>query len=186
MAPPFLATRKGEKNRQGAFPPEPPGGFVDFLSMKIDSDAPPEPAYIKRGYGPRGWGCCIFSVLRPTDPRGLGPPCCINADSRKNGNAGFPGKENRPISWGPGGKAPGVSLRPFSTRRKDVAAHSIPFSVKSRSFCADDPPYPFFLVWPAGHPLSWRQERGKRTVRGLCRFSLYENRLEPYCQNQPI
>ena len=62
---------------------------------------------------------------------------------------------------------PGVSLHPFSTRRKDVAAHSISFSVKSRSFCADDPPYPFFLVWPAGHPLSWRQERGKRTVRGL-------------------
>ena len=136
MAPPFFSIRTGGKNRQGAFPPEPPGGFVDFLSMKIDSDAPPEPAYIKRGYGPRGWGCCIFSVLRPTDPRGLGPPCCINADSRKNGNAGFPGKENRPISWGPGGKAPGVSLHPFSTRRKEVAAHSIAFSVGSRFLCA--------------------------------------------------
>ena len=38
LAPPFLATRTGEKNRQGAFPPESPGGFVDFLSMKIDYD----------------------------------------------------------------------------------------------------------------------------------------------------
>ena len=56
----------------------------------------------------------------------------------------------------------------FRRGKKEVAAHSISFSVKSRSFCADDPPYPFFLVWPAGHPLSWRQERGKRTVRGLC------------------
>ena len=55
----------------------------------------------------------------------------------------------------------------FRRGKKEVAAHSISFSVKSRSFCADDPPYPFFLVWPAGHPLSWRQERGKRTVRGL-------------------
>mgnify|MGYP006888343763 FL=1 len=35
-APPFLTSRKGEKKRQGAKPPEPPGDFVDFLSMKID------------------------------------------------------------------------------------------------------------------------------------------------------
>ena len=37
-APPFLTSRKGGKKRQGAKPPEPPGGFVDFLSMKIDYD----------------------------------------------------------------------------------------------------------------------------------------------------
>ena len=32
---------------------------------------------------------------------------------------------------------PGVSLHPFSTRRKDVAAHSMAFSVGSRFLCAD-------------------------------------------------
>ena len=37
-APPFLTSKKGGKKRQGAKPPEPPGGFVDFLSMKIDYD----------------------------------------------------------------------------------------------------------------------------------------------------
>ena len=37
-APPFFPQRKGRKKRQGAKPPEPPGGFVDFLSMKIDYD----------------------------------------------------------------------------------------------------------------------------------------------------
>ena len=38
LAPPFFPQRKGGKKRQGAKPPEPPGGFVDFLSMKIDYD----------------------------------------------------------------------------------------------------------------------------------------------------
>ena len=38
-APPFFPQRKGRKKRQGALPPEPPGGFVDFLSMKINSNA---------------------------------------------------------------------------------------------------------------------------------------------------
>ena len=38
-APPFLTSRKGGKKRQGAKPPEPPGGLVDFLLMKIDSNA---------------------------------------------------------------------------------------------------------------------------------------------------
>ena len=38
-APPFFPQRKGGKKRQGALPPEPPGDFVDFLSMKINSNA---------------------------------------------------------------------------------------------------------------------------------------------------
>ena len=33
---PFLSAKKGGKKRQGAKPPEPPGGFVDFLFRKID------------------------------------------------------------------------------------------------------------------------------------------------------
>ena len=37
--PPFFTERKEAKNRQGALPPEPPGDFVDFLSMKINSNA---------------------------------------------------------------------------------------------------------------------------------------------------
>ena len=35
---PFLSAKKGGKKRQGAKPPESPGDFVDFLSMKIDYD----------------------------------------------------------------------------------------------------------------------------------------------------
>jgi len=61
-----LATRKGEKNRQGAFPPEPPGGFVDFLFRKIDSDAATRPGLYKKGLRPQGLG--LFPVGTLTSP----------------------------------------------------------------------------------------------------------------------
>ena len=35
---PFLSAKKGEKEASGGNPLNPPGGFVDFLSMKIDYD----------------------------------------------------------------------------------------------------------------------------------------------------
>ena len=35
--PPFFTERKEAKNRQGALPPESPGGFVDVLFRNIDS-----------------------------------------------------------------------------------------------------------------------------------------------------
>ena len=104
--------------------------------MKIDSDAATRTGLYKKGLRPQGLGLLYFFSPAPNRSPGPRAPLLLNADSRKNGNAGFPEKENRPISWGPGGKAPGVSLRPFSTRRKDVAAHSIAFSVGSRFLCA--------------------------------------------------
>ena len=54
-APPFFPQRKGGKKRQGTKPPEPPGGFVDFLSMKIDSNHTAKTNPYKKGArGPRG------------------------------------------------------------------------------------------------------------------------------------
>ena len=35
---PFLDVKKGGEEASGGNPPESPGGFVDFLSMKIDYD----------------------------------------------------------------------------------------------------------------------------------------------------
>ena len=35
---PFLSAKKGGEEASGGNPPESPGGFVDFLSMKIDYD----------------------------------------------------------------------------------------------------------------------------------------------------
>ena len=68
-----------------------------------------------------------------------------------------------------GGYPLSVSLRPFSTRRKDVVAHLISFSAQSRSFCADKPKShfcPYYALVPRRHPLSFRKERGERSVRG--------------------
>ena len=65
-APPFFPQRKGGKKRQGALPPEPPGGFVDFLSMKIDSDAATRTGLYKKGLRPQGLG--LFPVGTLTSP----------------------------------------------------------------------------------------------------------------------
>ena len=162
----FLRTKKEGKDVPGASPPGPPGGLPAFFGGKPAVARLPE-STIKKGCGPGAWGWLHFFGPAPTPTPGASGPLVVWTLVQEKTAMPVFLKENRPKARGSGGKAPGVSLHPFSTRRKDVAAHSIPFSVKSRSFCADDPPYPFFLVWPAGHPLSWRQERGKRTVRGL-------------------
>ena len=53
-------------------------GRPEVLSMKIDSDADTRTGlYTERGCGPRGWGCCIFSVSHPPYPGGPRPPPCI-------------------------------------------------------------------------------------------------------------
>ena len=67
-----MTSRKGEKKRQGAKPPEPPGDFVDFLSMKIDSNAATRTGpYNEGARGPRG------SIGRGTEtiqwPKNPGP-----------------------------------------------------------------------------------------------------------------
>ena len=72
-APPFFPQRKGGKKRQGALPPEPPGGFVDFLSMKIDSDAGPSSRPYKKGCGPGDGLPHFFSPAPNRSPGALGP-----------------------------------------------------------------------------------------------------------------
>ena len=65
-ATPFLGDKKGGKEPSGALPPEPPGGFVDFLSMKIDSDAATRTGLYKKGLRPQGLG--LFPVGTLTSP----------------------------------------------------------------------------------------------------------------------
>ena len=72
--PPFFSIRKGGKNRQGALPLNPRAALSIFFLGKSTRTPPSDPAYIKRGCGPRGWGCCIFSAPLPTDPRGPRAP----------------------------------------------------------------------------------------------------------------
>ena len=166
-------------------------------SMGLWADTRTRPIY-RKGLRPQGLGLPYFFSPAPNRSPGPRAPLLLNADSRKNGNAGFPEKENRPISWGPGGKAPGVSLRPFSTRRKDVAAHSISFSVGSRFLCAGILKT-FFSAHAIKHrlcfgtPFLGDKTGGKEPPGGFppwtpgwfCRFSLYENRLERRHPNRP-
>ena len=55
LAPPFLSAKKGGEEASGGNPPESPGDFVDFLSMKIDSNHTAKTNPYKKGaQGPRG------------------------------------------------------------------------------------------------------------------------------------
>ena len=65
-----------------------------------------------------------------------------------------------------GGYPLSVSLRPFSTRRKDVVAHLISFSAKSRSFCADIPISRFFRFGLRATFFLHTKKEGKDVPRG--------------------
>ena len=108
--------------------------------MKIDSDADTRTGlYTERGCGPRGWGCCIFSVSHPPYPGGPRPPPCIALVQESTSPPVFLKRNPADHPGCLGGHPLSVSLRPFSTRRKDVAAHSISFLAGLRFLYADIP-----------------------------------------------
>ena len=51
-----------------------------------------------------------------------------------------------------------------------MAAHSMAFSVGSRFLCADDPPYPFFLVGLRATPFLGDKKGGKEPSGGFVDF----------------
>ena len=155
---------------------EPPGGSVDFLSMKIDSNAATRTGPNKKGAAaPRVGAAVFFQPCAQPDPGGPGPPYCISSFQEisyppvflKRKPADHPG-----CLWG---HPLSVSLlrserlvpNVFSTRRKDVAAHSISFSAGCRMVCADKPKSRFIQVWPDGHLLSSHEERRQRRAKGV-------------------
>ena len=66
-----------------------------------------------------------------------------------------------------GGYPLSVSLRPFSTRRKDVAAQPISFLEGLRFYARTNHNSRLFQVWPEGHLLSSHEERRQRRAKGL-------------------
>ena len=66
-----------------------------------------------------------------------------------------------------GGHPLSVSLRPFSTRRKDVAAQPISFLEGLRFYARTNHNARLFQVWPEGHLLSSHEERRQRRAKGL-------------------
>ena len=70
----FLHTKKeGKDVPRGGPPLGAPGGFVDFLSMKIDSDAGPSSRPYKKGCGPGNGLPHFFSPAPNRSPGALGP-----------------------------------------------------------------------------------------------------------------
>ena len=134
-------------------------------SMGLWADTRTRPIY-RKGLPPQGLGLPYFFSPAPNRSPGPRAPLLLNADSRKNGNAGFPGKENRPISWGPGGKAPGVSLRPFSTRRKDVAAHWISLFIRTAFYMRGQTPTRPAKTGLACAPPFFTQRKGEKKRQG--------------------
>ena len=65
-----------------------------------------------------------------------------------------------------GGHPLSVSLRPFSTRRKDVAAQPISFLEGLRFYARTNHNSRLFQVWPEGHLLSSHEERRQRRAKG--------------------
>ena len=65
-----------------------------------------------------------------------------------------------------GGHPLSVSLRPFSTRKKDVAAQPISFLEGLRFYARTNHNSRLFQVWPEGHLLSSHEERRQRRAKG--------------------
>ena len=65
-----------------------------------------------------------------------------------------------------GGHPLSVSLRPFSTRRKDVAAQPISFLEGLRFYARTNHNARLFQVWPEGHLLSSHEESRQRRAKG--------------------
>ena len=122
----FLRTKKEGKDVPGASPPGPPGGLPAIFRGKPAVARLPE-STIKKGCGPGVWGWLHFFGSAPTPTPGAQSPLVVWTSVQEKTAMPVFLKENRPKARGSGGKAPGVSLHPFSTRRKDVAAQAKPF-----------------------------------------------------------
>ena len=137
-------------------------GGPGFFSGKPAGGRTPVLAFIQKGAAAPGMGCYIVSVPRPTGPRGPRAPLLYGRRFRKKRQCRFSCIENRPISWGSGGKALGVSLYPFSTRRKDWPHIQHPFRQDAAWYARTYRN----IVWPEGHLLSSHEERRQRRAKG--------------------
>ena len=132
LPPPFLATRKGEKNRQGATPPEPPGSLPTFFLGKSTRTSLFKPAYIKKGRGPGIWDCCIFSAPRPIDPGAAAPILSLVF----YGNGGEVLLKREPTGSPGSGETPAAFLHPFSAVGKRMWPAGQTYSIHYGFLCA--------------------------------------------------
>ena len=128
---------RGERSVRGE-PPEPPGDFVDFLSMKINSNAATRTGpYNEGARGPRGpVGRGTEKAQRPQSP---GPQPLFLSLVFMISRGRFSSKENRQDHLGSGG----IPQRRFcfllSPRTKGSGRALDSFLSELRSLCADKP-----------------------------------------------
>ena len=131
-----------------------------------------------------------YKIVPSRLPEGPRPPPCIALVQESTSPPVFLKRKPADHPGCLGGHPLSVSLRPFSTRRKDVAAHSISFLAGLRFLYADIPQQKsslratFFLYTkkdgkdvPRGSPLN---------PRAACRLSFQESRREGEHPNLPI
>ena len=135
-----------------------------------------------------------YKIVPSRLPEGPRPPPCIALVQESTSPPVFLKRKPADHPGCLGGHPLSVSLRPFSTRRKDVAAQPISFLEGLRFYARTNHNARLFQVWPEGHLLSSHEERRQRRAKGeppwspgwFCRFSLYENRLGRRPQLPPI
>ena len=107
-----------------------------------------------------------YKIVPSRLPEGPRPPPCIALVQESTSPPVFLKRKPADHPGCLGGHPLSVSLRPFSTRKKDVAAQPISFLEGLRFYARTNHNSRLFQVWPEGHLLSSHEERRQRRVRG--------------------
>ena len=143
-----------------------PGSLPAFFLGKPAPRRTPNPSHIKKGCG-QGFGVAVFFSSEPNRSPGASGPLVVWTSIQEIPYPPIFIKRKSADRLGClGGYPLRVSLRPFSTRRKDVVAHLISFSAKSRSFCADIPISRFFRFGLRATFFLHTKKEGKDVPRG--------------------
>ena len=107
-----------------------------------------------------------YKIVPSRLPGGPGPPPCIALVQESTSPPVFLKRKPADHPGCLGGHPLSVSLRPFSTRRKDVAAQPISFLEGLRFYARTNHNARPFQVWPEGHLLSSHEESRQRRAKG--------------------
>ena len=142
-----------------------------------------------------------YKIVPSRLPEGPRPPPCIALVQESTSPPVFLKRKPADHPGCLGGHPLSVSLRPFSTRRKDVAAHSISFFGRIAFFMRGQTMKPIFYMRSCRHkaqvcfgtPFLDVKKGGKEASggnplnpRAACRLSFQESRREGGHPNQPI
>ncbi len=155
-------------------------------SMGLWADTRTRPIY-RKGLRPQGLGLPYFFSPAPNRSPGASGPLVVWTAVQE---IPYPPVflKRKPANFlGDRGQSPRRLFASFLHAEKGCGrAFDFLFS-KIAFFLRGRPAIPVFSGLACGPPPFLATRKGEKNRQGgLCRFSLYEDRLEPYCQNQPI